>query len=203
MSIRNVVSSTLVVALAGYCGLASGRYVQSDPVGLEGGLNTYVYVRANPLSYIDPDGLEVTFMCRALAGLAAYAGKQHCFVHVTCPEEGWARTLSLFGGSGMWPKTGYKAVNDPRDNPAGPTRSNQPVNQRQCFRDTCAYEKAVWDRFNSFPSGMVPYNAYGPNSNSFAQDLITGNPYGGTLPVGVPGPDIAPGIDMPHPNFPR
>lgn len=53
---RRTILNLLILILLSYSSLASARYIQADPIGLEGGVNPYAYVEDNPLSYVDRTG---------------------------------------------------------------------------------------------------------------------------------------------------
>jgi RHS repeat-associated protein len=63
-----------------YYDKSSGRYIQADPSGLEGGWNRFGYVDADPLSFIDPMGLcsctDILSQAEALNNDSRYATSQ-------------------------------------------------------------------------------------------------------------------------------
>ena len=46
----------------------TGRYIQSDPIGFEGGINTYLYVGANPVVRVDESGKFLIFAGGSIVG---------------------------------------------------------------------------------------------------------------------------------------
>jgi RHS repeat-associated protein len=61
----------------------TGRYSQPDPIGLGGGWNRFGYVYADPLRYVDPQGLNVLSIPLRIGG----AGLALCQASPSCREK--------------------------------------------------------------------------------------------------------------------
>lgn len=69
---------------------AIGRYMESDPLGIEAGLNTYAYVTSNPVQVIDPYGLKGCgsgFWDPVTPNNPGFSFKGCCDVHDDCYED--------------------------------------------------------------------------------------------------------------------
>jgi len=64
----------------------TGRWLSKDPIGIEGGLNQYVFCENNPVMFVDPWGLDIY-----------YGGSGHSVLIIDDPKSATGRVSYDFG----------------------------------------------------------------------------------------------------------
>ncbi|MBV8172719.1 MAG: RHS repeat protein [Candidatus Eremiobacteraeota bacterium] len=193
-----------------------GRYTQVDPVGAAHSKNVYAYGSANPIALADPWGLctvEVLYNLVTLVPTSlnptigvTFTPAYHSFI-ITVENAGNRGAPYYFrGGPGgpMFPTTdiAWGSIRTQYD-PYGPNTPDWNPNWQHAAHSTIidngapckCYNERLGRAADAIGNAMIPYQPFGPNSNSTTYALIHSlGIQPPSPPVWVPGWNLGPSI---------